>query len=76
MELEKRIRNIREAYGMTQAEVAYNANMSPQAYGKIERRASKTKLETLLKIANAIGVSIKFLIDIENSEYFEYKNNL
>jgi transcriptional regulator with XRE-family HTH domain len=75
MQLANRIRKIREAYGMTQADVAYKAEISPQAYGKIERKASKTKFETLLKIANAIGVSINFLVDIESSE-FTQKNNL
>jgi transcriptional regulator with XRE-family HTH domain len=75
MEIANRIRNIRESYGLTQADVAYKANITPQAYGKIERRAGKTKIETLIKIANAIGVSIKFLIDIENPLYIEQKNN-
>lgn len=34
MELSTRIRKIREAQGLTQADVAYKANISPQAYGK------------------------------------------
>jgi DNA-binding XRE family transcriptional regulator len=76
MELANRMRKIRETYGLTQAEVAYKVEITPQAYGKIERRAGKTKIETLMKIASAIGVSTKFLIDIENDDYFERKNNL
>ncbi len=76
MELANRIRKIRETYGLTQAEVAYKVEITPQAYGKIERRAIKTKIETLMKISTAIGVSTKFLIDIENDDYFERKNNL
>jgi transcriptional regulator with XRE-family HTH domain len=71
MELENRIRKIRESYGMTQAEVAYNAGITPQAYGKIERKAIRTKIVTLIKIAKAIGVTINFLIDIENPKYIE-----
>ena len=75
MELATRIRSIREAYQMTQADIAYKANISPQAYGKIERRASKTKFETLEKIALAIGVSVIFLIDLKNKSFTEVKNN-
>jgi len=71
MGLENRIRKIRESYGLTQAEVAFKADISPQAYGKIERRANKAKIETLIKIAKAMGVSIKFLIDVENPKYVE-----
>jgi DNA-binding XRE family transcriptional regulator len=76
MDLSNRIRKIRRTYGMTQADVAYKAEITPQAYGKIERRAGKTKIETLLKIAIAIGVSLKFIVDIDSSIYIESKNNL
>lgn len=76
MELANRIRKIRETYGLTQAEVAYKVDITPQAYGKIERRAGKTKIETLIKISLAIGVSMIFLIDINNPNFYEQKNNL
>lgn len=75
MELATRIRKIREAKGLTQADVAYKANISPQAYGKIERKASRTKLETLMKLSKILDVSLVFLLDINNIEYNE-KNNL
>jgi len=71
MEISNRIRKIRTSYGLTQADVAYKVNITPQAYGKIERRAGKTKIETLVKIANAIGVSIKFLIDLDSPIFIE-----
>ncbi|MCG9900928.1 MAG: helix-turn-helix transcriptional regulator [Hydrotalea sp.] len=51
MELATRIRKVRQAYGYTQADIAYKINISPQAYGKIERNAAKTKFETFQKIA-------------------------
>jgi len=75
MELANRIRKIRETYNLSQADVADKAAISPQAYGKIERRASKTKFETLLKISEAIGVEITFLIDVKNPNHLEEKNN-
>jgi len=76
MEIANRIRIVRETYGLTQAEVAYKLEMTPQAYGKIERSADKAKIETLIKISIAIGVSIFFLIDSNNPNYYEQKNNL
>lgn len=74
MELVYRIRKIREAYNLTQAEVAYITGITPQAYGKIERRASKSKFETLLRISNSIGVTVEFLVDLKNPNYIQ-KNN-
>jgi transcriptional regulator with XRE-family HTH domain len=76
MELANRIRMIRESYGYTQADIAYKINITPQAYSKIERRASKTKIETLDKIATSLSVSLTFLIDVSNPNYMENKNNL
>lgn len=73
MELGNRIRRIRESYQFTQSEVAYRCNMSPQAYGQIERNAGRAKVETLNKVANALGVSLVFLIDVNNEYLIEQK---
>jgi transcriptional regulator with XRE-family HTH domain len=75
MQLANRIRQIREAYGFSQAEIAYRCDITPQAYGQIERRAGKSTFETLQRIAKAIGVSITFLVDIGNNQFIE-KNKL
>ncbi|MCU0351638.1 MAG: helix-turn-helix transcriptional regulator [Flavobacterium sp.] len=75
MELATRIRKVRQAYGYTQADIAYKINISPQAYGKIERNAAKTKFETFQKIANALEVDLVFLLDVKSNIYKE-KNNL
>lgn len=75
MQLAKRIRRIREEYNLTQAEIAYRCNISPSAYGQIEKKAINTKFQTLCKIANAIGVTVSFLVDIESNEYSQ-KNKL
>lgn len=76
MQLSYRIREIRKAYNLTQAEVAYRSDITPSAYGQIERKAGKTKYETLCKIASAISVLATFLIDIDNPNYVENKNKL
>ena len=75
MHLANRIRQIREAYGFTQAEIAYKCDISPSAYGQIERKAGNSTFETLQKIATAIGVSVPFLVDISNDNFLE-KNKL
>lgn len=67
MELANRIRKIRENFGYTQAEIAYKAGISPQAYSKIERRAATAKYETLQKVANALGVDLLYMLDINNN---------
>lgn len=71
MKLAERIRKIREAKGMTQAEVSDFIDITPSAYGQIERRAGTTRFNTLCKIANALSVRVTFLIDIENPNYLE-----
>jgi transcriptional regulator with XRE-family HTH domain len=75
MQLANRIRQIRQAYGYSQAEIAYKCDITPQAYSQIERRAGKSTFETLQKIAGSIGVSVSFLVDITSNEYIE-KNKL
>ena len=64
--LAERIRKIREAKGMTQAEVADIIEITPSAYGQIERKAVTTRFDNLCKIADALSVKVTFLIDIEN----------
>lgn len=76
MILANRIREIRQAYNLTQSEVAHRCGISTSAYGQIERRANKCTFETLNKIANSIGVSLPFLIDIHNIYLIEEKNKL
>jgi transcriptional regulator with XRE-family HTH domain len=74
MLLGERIRKIREVKGWTQADVAHRINISPSAYGQIERKAGQASYGTLCKIALALDVSVLFLIDIENDNYIPDKN--
>ena len=76
MLLAKRIREIREAHKLTQVAVAIICEISPSAYGQIERKANKCTFETLRKIAVALGVSVPFLVDVENKNLKELKNKL
>ncbi len=71
MKLAERIRKIREAKGLTQAEVSDFIDITPSAYGQIERKAGTTRFDTLCKIAEALSVKVTFLVDIENPKYLE-----
>ena len=73
MILAYRLRKIREAKKLTQEDAAFNCGMSASAYGQIERNAHKSTFETLIKIANALDVSIPFLVDTNKAEYIENK---
>lgn len=74
-DLSVRIRQIREALGYSQADNAYKCDISPSAYGQIERKAIKASVATLYKIALAMNVSLAFLVDIQNDQLIE-KNKL
>ena len=73
MKLAERIRNVRTAYGLSQIEVANRCNMSQCSYSQIERLAGKAQFNTLEKVAEAIGVSTPFLIDLTNPDFKEVK---
>ena len=64
-----RLRKIREAYGLTQYEVACKCDMTPSAYGQIERNAGNCTIRTMEKIADSIGISLIFLLDIKNQNF-------
>lgn len=74
MLLAERIRKVRIAYNLTQADVAEKSKITPSAYGQIERNAGNSTFYTLEKIAIAIGVSTSFLVDIRSQNHLEEKN--
>lgn len=66
--LSNRIRTIREKAALTQSEIAEKCGMSGSAYGQIERNPCNSSYNTLLKVANAMNVSLLYLIDVESRE--------
>lgn len=59
------IKEAREAKGRSQKELAEAAGMSPQQLSQYENGLRNPKLETLIRIADALNVSIEALTDIE-----------
>lgn len=58
MTLAEKIKRIREKKGMTQKEVASLMGISQQAYGQYESGGRVPKLETVTRIAEALGVCV------------------
>jgi transcriptional regulator with XRE-family HTH domain len=61
------IRDLRQNQGLTIAEVAEKTGISRGMLSKIENALTATSLETLVKIANALGVSMATLFRHYNS---------
>ena len=62
LRLGQRVRRQRKRLGMTQKEVAEKVGISLPFYGHIERGSRKASLETVINIANALGVSADTLL--------------
>lgn len=65
------IRRFRKEKGWTQAELAELLHVSQQMIGQFENSKKPPKLETVEKIASALGVTA---FDLMGIEYFDLKN--
>lgn len=66
-EIGNRMLSIRKRQGMTQADVAERADLSDRNYADIERGNTNMRLETLLKICRALGVTPDSLLTREET---------
>lgn len=60
----RRLRALRKRAGLTQAQLAERAGITPDYLGRIERGQGAVTLETLDRIASALGVPLRQLLDI------------
>ena len=58
----KRIREVRTSRRVSQQELAESAELSAAYISRIERARKKTSLESLVKIANVLGVTVDELL--------------
>lgn len=67
--LGQRIKAAREDRGLTQEQLAENVGLSPMHISVIERGVKPPKLDTFVRIANALGVSADLLLQdsVENT---------
>lgn len=70
-----RIRSFRKERGLTQEKLAERAVVEPSNLSHIERGATKVSLPTLLKIANALEVSLDDLVydSLKKSRHISYR---
>ena len=61
----ERIRALRVSGGFNQDEFAAKANLHRSHYGFIETSRREPQLRTLVRIAQALGVSLSTLVDID-----------
>lgn len=62
MKIGHKIKEIRKAQGITQKELAELLEVSPVAISQFEQK-DNLRMETIRKIANALGISVNELID-------------
>lgn len=60
-----RIRNIRKSQGMSQQILAYEVDMEKTNISRIEAGRTNVTVKNLYKIAQALGVTMKDIVDIE-----------
>jgi transcriptional regulator with XRE-family HTH domain len=75
MKLAQRLRIIRTLKGLSQENVAHELGMTQSAYSQIERKAGDCRFSTLERLAKVLGVSVTFLVDIDNPRYEEEEKN-
>jgi transcriptional regulator with XRE-family HTH domain len=63
-----RIRNIRKARGVSQQILAYEVDMEKPNISRIEAGRTNVTIKNLYKIAEALGVTMKEIVDIESEE--------
>jgi transcriptional regulator with XRE-family HTH domain len=61
-------RAARERLGLTQAQVARQAGISPAVYGRIERGGMMPAVPTLRKLALVLSISADLLLDIGTTQ--------
>jgi transcriptional regulator with XRE-family HTH domain len=63
-----RIRNIRKSRGVSQQILAYEVDMEKPNISRIEAGRTNVTIKNLYKIAEALGVTMKEIVDIESEE--------
>ena len=70
MKIGHKIKEIRKAQGITQKELAELLEVSPVAISQFEQK-DNLRMETIRKIANALGISVNELIDESGTNDYE-----
>lgn len=61
----ERIKEYRQRLGMTQEELAYEADVPLSQVGRIERGENNPTISTLYVLAKALDTDVKVLVDVK-----------
>jgi transcriptional regulator with XRE-family HTH domain len=61
-EVGERIRHVRERHNLTQHQVCGRSGIDVATYSRIEQGHASPKLDTLIRVADAIGVELAELV--------------
>lgn len=75
-EIGNKLLAIRKKAGMTQMEVAEAAELSNRAYADIERGTSNMRVDTILKICNALHITPDEILTANETEMTVYQEKL
>lgn len=64
------LRERRVEYGLTEAQLAKIAGISPAHYSRIERGVGRVSLETLVKLAEALRLSVDELLNLKGRRMY------
>lgn len=72
MQLNEKLRFMRQIKKWSQEEAAYRLNISPSAYGSLERGETRFSLSRLEKIAEVFEIDLMELIDPDEKNIFNF----
>ncbi len=64
MELHKKVKLLRQAHNLSQAQMADKMGMTEQSYGRWEREETRMTIEQLQKFAQKLNINIADIIDL------------
>lgn len=67
----KRLKDLRQQYGLGQAQVAKMANVTKNAISTYENGTRSPSLETLVRLAVIYRVSTDFLLGVANDQFLD-----
>lgn len=71
-----RLYAIRKRYGMTQLEVAVEAEISERTYSEMERGIANIRLETLLRVCDALHITPDEILTTDNEHLIAHEAEL
>jgi len=76
IDVQEKIKNIRELKNLTQEYVAEKLGITQAAYSKIESGTTKISYDKLFQISNILDIEIQELLNFDSQKIFNNLNNV